>query len=153
MGLAWYFQRRSHRCFNEGTWGLGIVSLTPKFHRGGPHASAAPTGNSCNTPSRSPLSSHMTNHSFSAGFRAISQRGHDRSSPGEVKHTPSHPTQACYCSGPYFIWSYKNNWAAKISDPMSGGWSIRELSHGIVHSLVSRRFGLESLIILNIEAI
>lgn len=46
------------------------------------------------------LSSQMTNHSFTAGLRAISQRGHDRFTPEEVKRTPSHPTQACYCSGP-----------------------------------------------------
>lgn len=127
-GSAWYFQCQSHRCFNEGTWDLGIVLLTLKFHRRGPHTPASPVGNSCNTPSRSPLASHMTNHSFSAGFRAISQGGHDRSSPEEVKHTPSHRTQACYCSVLYFIWSYKNNWAVKISDPMSRGCSIWELA-------------------------
>lgn len=49
---------------------LGIVKLTPKLGVGVPRTPAAPTGNSCNTLSRSPRLSQMTNRSFSAGFKA-----------------------------------------------------------------------------------
>lgn len=93
-----------------------------------PSPPPTPTRNSCNTPSRSPLSSRMTNHSFSAGLRAISRGGHDRFTPEEVKRTPSHPTQARYCSGPGFIRCYKNNRAVQISEPMCRGCCTRELS-------------------------
>lgn len=118
---------RSHRCFNEGTPDLGIVKLTQKFHleRGG-WGGGVPriNSNSCNTPSRSPRLSQMTNRSFSAGFKAISWRGHEHSSPREVKDTALHPTQASYCSSPHFLLSYKNNGAVKMSDLMCVGCFI-----------------------------
>lgn len=95
-----------------------------------PLPSTHPTqqGTAATHPLASPLSSQMTNHSFSAGLRAISRRGHDRFTPEEVKRTPSHPTQACYCSGPRFIRCYKNNRAVQISEPTCRGCSMRELS-------------------------
>lgn len=91
-----------------------MVLLTLKFHLRGPNTPADPTGNSCNTSARSPLSSHMTNHRFSAGFRAISQGGHDRSSAEKVKHTPSHPTQAYK---PAIVLDLNSSGPSKITGP------------------------------------
>lgn len=131
----------------KGTWDLGIFLPTHALHSRTALALVPSTSlpacrlqqGTAATHPFAHLSSQMTNHSFTAGLRAISQRGHDRFTPEEVKRTPSHPTQACYCSDPRFIRCYKNNWAVKISEPKCGGCFRREPSHGTIRSLFCMR--------------